>query len=118
MEREPRLVIVEGAGKLLNTDAVRHKGVAWTLLPGDRIFMKDTKYENQHPFYKSAVNRIGRSKWFNFEAEETEMDGVEGLLLTCTSTLPLKSTPRVRKPIAERKVITQAQWKDAMELCK
>lgn len=116
MEREPMLLIVEGIDKLLNTDAVRHKGVAWTLKHGDQIFMKDTKYENEHPFYKSAQNRLGRSRWFKFEVEETEMGGMPGLLLTCTSTIQPKATARAQKPVDERKPITRAQWADAMKL--
>ena len=116
MERERKLIIAEGVEKLLNSSVVGKRGIAWTLLPGDQIFMKDTKYENDHPFYKSAVNRLGRSRWFAFEVEETKIDGVHGLLLTCTSTMPLKSTPKVREFVAERKIISRAQWADAMEL--
>lgn len=116
MENEKKLIIAEGVDKLLHSDMVGKKGIAWTLRHGDQIFMKDTKFQNEHPFYKSAVNRLGRSRWFKFEVDETEMDGVRGLLLTCTSTIHPKSMHKVKKPVEERKTITRAQWADAMKL--
>ena len=91
---------------------------AWMLRPDDQLFFKNTKYDNSHPVYQSAKNRIGTNPWFDFTVDETEINGVAGLLLTCTSTTPPKDKPKAKKPVEERKPITQAQWKDAMELCK
>ena len=114
-EQAGDLTIVDHEGNVI-TPTIGKKGIAWTLKNGDQIFMKDTKFKNDHPFYKSANDRLGRSRWFKFDVEETEIDGVQGLLLTCTSVTHPNPAPKVTKPILERNIITKAQWADAMDL--